>query len=248
MSTQHRTGATQTRRSRPLWRTLVLGGLVIVALFLLGRDAQRSDDANDGALDRNVTTTPADDDTMDDDTANASSPDEVEDPDASTAADDEPRDDSTPTQPDSSPPEDEAGSQDGEEPAITVVLAFLRATDQLLQGEGDLDGVSAYASEAALAGVEATHAEFTSVGWVQESTVQVVEIGRVEDVDVAGRPALRVEACIDASDVAIVDADGVEVRPAAEAGSRRSLQWFDVDDDDEPPTVVDTSFPDDADC
>jgi hypothetical protein len=151
------------------------------------------------------------------------------------------------TPPDEVPAEPGGTLNDGPaESATDAVLGLLRATGFVLRGDADPGDASLYASGAALSEVDAAAAEFESARWRQEGEITVVEIEELEEP--TGRGTVVVEACIDSSQVAVIDADGNMVRSTVDSGERRSLQWFEVDRASGTFKVIRAGFPDDADC
>lgn len=223
---------------------LVTVGIVTVALL----SSPSSNDAADGndaveLGDRGASPTTPDDsliDGTDGDTVTDGDVTDEPSTDGPAPQDDEPGDEG--------PRDDRDGATGRLSDPVEVVTSYLDSFDQLLQGRGELDDVARFADDAALDNAEAAQLEFTTSGWTQRGGVSIVEVEQLEQVDVAGEPATRIEACIDSSVVAIVDADDHDVRAAAPPGERRSRQWFDVRIDEDGAAVVAVSFPDDADC
>lgn len=107
----------------------------------------------------------------------------------------------------------------------------------------DLQGT---ASGSAASEVEAVVSEFASSGLRQRGEVQVLEADLEDAVLDGDPPSLTLLACLDASQISVIDADGEVVRPRT-PGSR-SLHRYDLVHQEERWRIVRHDLPDDADC
>jgi hypothetical protein len=111
---------------------------------------------------------------------------------------------------------------------------------------GSLPDLSQVAIGAVLGELDATRAEFAALGWSQVGTPTIVDL-RVVTPPTEQAPAdAVVEACLDNSDVRIVDASGRDVR--APGTPPRSLNIYVLRWTEDRWLVADHTFPDDPDC
>jgi hypothetical protein len=132
--------------------------------------------------------------------------------------------------------------------AAELVEPVVRADALLLSDPValDTDGLASLAADEALLQVRATALEYEVLGWRQVGT-PVVAFARVLEAELeADPPRVRVEVCLDHTDVDVVDDAGNSVvDPSA---SRRALNLFGLERRDGVWVVVDRDLPVDTDC
>ncbi|MCQ1957257.1 hypothetical protein NNX39_12180 [Arthrobacter sp. zg-Y826] len=90
--------------------------------------------------------------------------------------------------------------------------------------------------------------EFQDNGWIQSGPAEVLSVQAVEDLEAEGGPIRRLSICIDSSAMELKDQDGQVLLGATEPGSRKSLNYYDLQERDGTWKVVSHSFPDDPAC
>jgi hypothetical protein len=228
--------------------TLVLAIVVLLGIVLLARSggAPVDEEGSLGAGAPPVATTEdgeADDragDATDDDAA-APGPDETtgdaDEPEDAFAADPVTAEQPTPD-PDDPGPSIEA--------AQATLERYLALADAIYADPGRGVELKGMATGSAADEVEATATEFATVGYRQRGTVAIEEV-RADPASLGDDPPLvTLAACLDATEIALVDVDGDTVRaPSPEA---RSLHLYDLVFTGARWQVVRHDFPDDPSC
>ena len=146
-----------------------------------------------------------------------------------------------------------AGLPEVPEPARDVLLEFVdtASTMQPESGEDseaqapDYSGIS---EGAALGELIGQFDEFQDNEWIQTGSPVVVAVLGYEDLEAESGPLKRLSICIDSSLVELKDQQGLILLPAAELGTRRSLNFYDLQERDGAWKVLSHSFPDDPAC
>jgi hypothetical protein len=229
--------------------TLVLAIAVLLGIVLLARSggAPGDEEGSLGAGAPPVATTEdgdaddrAGDATVDDDAA-APGPDDTtgdaDEPEDAFAADPVTAEQPTPD-PDDPGPSIEA--------ARATLDRYLALADAIYADPGRGVELKGMATGSAADEVEATATEFATVGYRQRGTVAIEEV-RADPASLGDDPPLvTLAACLDATEIALVDVDGDTVRaPSPEA---RSLHLYDLVFTGARWQVVRHDFPDDPSC
>jgi len=113
------------------------------------------------------------------------------------------------------------------------------------------DGVERLAEVAAgpmLLELELEYQELADNGWTRQGQAKLGDIAVLES-DLGADPATAtVQACVDSTDVVILDAAGKPLPSAADAGTPRSLNVFTLERDGADWRVTARSFPTDPNC
>lgn len=150
-----------------------------------------------------------------------------------------------PTGPVEPPPD----STETEEVQVRLQEVFDQLADGLAEdaiGDRDEEDWERLAADVYLGSLRAQTQEFQTMGWHQVGAARVIDVVVLEhDLD-ATPPTMRVQACVDSSDVQIVDADGVELR--GEGTPTRSSFLLTLIYRDGAWLIAQESFAEDPDC
>lgn len=106
---------------------------------------------------------------------------------------------------------------------------FLKASDETLRAtDGTLHGAASVAGAAAHDELAGTLREFTDNGWRQRGAVTVVHQRATSTELDADPPTVRLRACLDSTDVEIVDKSGKPASPPAVDGPQRIPHLYTV--------------------
>ncbi|MHA7180691.1 hypothetical protein ACX80J_11290 [Arthrobacter sp. MDB2-24] len=89
--------------------------------------------------------------------------------------------------------------------------------------------------------------ELAANQWSFEGEAEVTTI-EVVNAPSSGQKTLQIQACIDSSSVSLSDENGAIIQAEEPAGTRRSLNLYDLELRDGAWIVVNHYFPDNADC
>lgn len=123
---------------------------------------------------------------------------------------------------------------------------FLEESGRVLGSGGDADALADTATGPALDAARASAAEFADNGWHQVGQAELTSSKVVFYRPDASPPRMRIAACVDSSDVDVVDDAGDSVRHGSYAA--RSMMLFDLVREHGDWLVQRQSFPDDPDC
>lgn len=147
-----------------------------------------------------------------------------------------------------------AGLPEIPEPAQDVLLHFV-STAAAMKTEPRVDGVPASAPDysqiadgPALGELQGQFDEFQNSGWVQTGAPVIAAVLGYEDLETEQGFLRRLSICVDSSTVELKDQEGLILLAAAEPGSRKSLNYYDLQEQDGTWKVVSHSFPDDPAC
>lgn len=137
------------------------------------------------------------------------------------------------------------------EPAREVLLTFIdtaaamRVEPNVSTADPDYSQI---ADGSALGELTGQFEEFQDNGWVQSGPAKVLSVQAVQDLEAEGGPVRRLSICIDSSAMELKDQDGQVLLAAAEPGTRKALNYYDLQERDGSWKVVSHSFPDDPAC
>ena len=141
------------------------------------------------------------------------------------------------------PPDDRVATRTVEDFLAETVEAI---NPSATSNSGSLPDLSQVAIGAVLGELDATRAEFEVMGWTQVGAPTIADLRVVTPPTEAAPTEVVVEACLDNSDVRIVDSAGNDVRTSTTAP--RSLNIYVLRWTEGRWLVAEHTFPDDPDC
>ena len=145
------------------------------------------------------------------------------------------------------PPVMTQGSID-DDSAEKLVSAYVTAASEVSPDGGQVaQQVSAVAGDALIGELESRLLELESNGWTSSGVPRVVSATVIEQDDSADPPTATVEACIDASDVRVLDSAGDPL--PSDTASARALNVYVINQQDDGSWIlISHTFPDNPAC
>lgn len=242
------TGA--TRRNRVL---LVVAVVLVLALLASARLLSDGAVDDDGAGPSATPATTSEDDLADDDGAGANDePGDADDAGRGEAAGPDGTGEGTggdpdlPSAPIPQPAPDPDDPDAAAEAAQATLIHYLKLADLAYASPDRTVDLQEVATGSAAAEVEAIASEFAATGLRQRGEVRIETVSVEEAVLDGEPPSLTLLACLDATRVSLLDADGAVVRPPSPES--RSLHRYDLVHQAERWAIIRHALPDDADC
>lgn len=129
------------------------------------------------------------------------------------------------------------------EQAVTATSEALTTVAEVLSAPEEDFKLGDVATGSYLGSVEATREQFLAEGLVQTGEVKVEDITILEELDDG---SVRVQACVDSSDIQVLDENGVNLR--GEGTFDRALTIFTLESFGDRWVIADETFGDPPEC